>query len=219
MAYEKLRDTPCWTDIRSKMEAGIAAEKVAAWAMESECYGDSMKTATLVRTLYRWKKSELPVTPEEFEASRSAEDDRPRVKVWERVEKMRRGLDELEELEKLYRLQQRRVEMGMQVEERINFPNKEVRRDVETAATILRRMVDLKLRTGVYKEAPSELHLSGHFTKEVTERVKKMAPAKRKALSAVARSLLSELTAPDRDEKATAQAAETVIEEPEFEGE
>jgi len=194
MAFEKLRASPCFKEAHDKLEAGIAAEKVAAWAQdERNCY-DGIKRDSLVRALYRYKKSEVPVTAAQIVASADPHTGKPALTVWNRIQGMERGLNELEELEKLYILQLTRINRGVTIEETINFTNKDVRRDVELAKDILTTMTELKMKLGVYKQADHNLNITASVQSTHHQVIESLDPSSRKQLGGVARTLLEQLT-------------------------
>lgn len=194
MAFEKLKASPCFKDVHDRLEAGIAAEKVADWAQEErKCY-DGIKRDSLVRALYRYKKSEVPVTAAQIVASADPQTGKPSLNVWARIQGMQRGLNELEEIEKLYVLQLQRINRAVTVEETINFNNRETRRDMELAVVMMEKLADLKMRLGIYKEADQTLNINAKMTSTHHQVIESLDPDARKQLGGVARTLLEHLT-------------------------
>lgn len=192
MAHDKLKASPCFKEVHDKLEAGIAVEKVAAWAQdEGGCY-KGIKLDSLVRAMYRYKKDAIPLTAQQIVAS-ADQNGKPSLNVWGRIQGMQRGLNEMEELEKLYLLQLGRIHRGVTIEETINFLDRNVRREVELATEILGKMVDLKLRLGIYKEAAKDFNINAQVKTTHTEALEKMDPAARQQLGGVARNLIEAL--------------------------
>lgn len=148
--FPKLFGLRCWTLAQEKIKAGVALEEVARWIQEDMLeYGDS-KRESLTRALYRFK-SELPETDIVREKP---------TYVDEAVEKMRRGINELDELEKLYLLQLKRISLDASTEERINKLFKTTNREIELAQMILVRRMELKQKMGLVETVPQAIDVT-----------------------------------------------------------
>lgn len=142
--FPKLFGLRCWEMAQEKIKAGVALEEVARWIQEDMLeYGDS-KRESLSRQLYRFK-SELP----ESEIVR----EKPTY-VDEATSKMRRGINELEELEKLYLLQLKRISLDASTEERINKLFKTTNREIELAQSLLVKRLEMKQKMGLVDTIP-----------------------------------------------------------------
>ena len=60
MAHDKLRQSPCFKEMHDRLESGTAPEKVADWAQTSGGCFQGQKRDTLIRALYRYKKTMVP---------------------------------------------------------------------------------------------------------------------------------------------------------------
>lgn len=208
MAYEKLTESPCWEEVRARLKAGVVPRDIAAWAHSEGCLMD-MKIENISRTLYRYKRKMLPLTGNMIAASTN-KDGKPDLYIWKRIEEAKRGLNELEELEKLYLLQLTRIDQAVKVEEKIQFLDKGTRREMEVAHTILEKMADLKFKLGIYNEAPKQLNINATSTH--TSVVESIPPEKREVLAGAARSVLQALLNPGSAQ--TPAEAQKVAEEP-----
>jgi hypothetical protein len=80
------------------------------------------------------------------------------------------GLDELNELERLYRLQMKRVEIDVGNEEKINklFPT--TGREIFVAMKLLKQSADLKMDLGLLKRQLGEVSVVGENAAEISSR-------------------------------------------------
>lgn len=188
MAHDKLKSLKCFPQVHDKICAGVACETVAEW-IQGDCgeYTDA-KIGSVIRALYRYKE-DLPATalaiPEPLH-------------VHKKIEKLRRGVNELSELEKLYLLQIARISKAVEVEDKINFLNKDVRKEMELAKELLVEMANLKVETGLYERQGHKftLGVEGEVNHNHRQVLEEMDPDKRRKLGVVAQELLKRLTAP-----------------------
>lgn len=152
-AFKDLRAMPCYKEMSEKIKADIAVEDVAKWLQEDMFQQLDIKRESLVRKLYRYKAS-LP--PAEIVKE-------PPLYVQKAVEKLKRGVNELEEMEKLYLLQLKRISMDAETEERINKLFSTTSNEIRLAVDILNRMVETKMELGIMDKAPERLDVSGSF--------------------------------------------------------
>lgn len=178
-AFAKLKQSPSYQEVHDKICAGVAIERIAEWLQEEKGEFTNIKRPSLVRQLYRYKES-IPAT-------KLADAGLP-SHLWKKIEGMKRGVNELEELEKLYLLQLQRIALGVDTEEKIKFLNKAIRKELELAADLLGRMAELKMKLGLYDEAPTKFHLTGEFTHR--EALEKLDPDQRRKLGEATQPLL-----------------------------
>lgn len=148
--FPKLFGLRCWDMAQEKIKAGVALEEVARWIQEDMLEYSDSKRESLTRQLYRFK-SELP----ESEIVR----EKPTY-VDEAVEKMRRGINELDELEKLYLLQLKRISLDASTEDRINKLFKTTNREIELAQNILVRRLEMKQKMGLVDTIPQSFDVT-----------------------------------------------------------
>jgi hypothetical protein len=103
--------------------------------------------------LYRYKSS-LP--PAEIVKE-------PPVYVQKAIEKMTRGVNEIEELEKLYLLQLRRISIDADTESKINKLFSSTGGEIKIAADLLNSMMEKKMELGILSKAPEQLEVTGNF--------------------------------------------------------
>lgn len=193
MAFEKLRQAPCFQQVHDRLEAGIPVEKVAAWAQEDAKCLLQTKRASLIRVLYRYKSQMTPTVA--AVVGSATQGGKVSLKMWDRIQDMERGINEVEELEKLYLLQLKRIGLGNDTEIKINFMDKNVRREVQLAAELLEKSVDMKMRLGILKDFGKTVNVNHNVTstKPLTEGMDQEQKAK---VSEAARAVLAHLLTP-----------------------
>ena len=69
------------------------------------------------------------------------------------IEKLKRGVNEIEELEHLYLFQLKRISIDAETEEKINKLFSGTAREIQLAADLLTRMLDKKMELGPHRQA------------------------------------------------------------------
>jgi hypothetical protein len=148
--FPKLFGLRCWDMAQDKIKAGIALEEVGRWIQDDMLEYRDSKRESLVRALYRFK-SELP--PEEIVTDE-------RLHLDEKIEKAKRNVSELEELEKLYLLQLHRIDMDVRTEDKINKLFKSTSNEIKLAQDLLVKRMELKMKMGIVSTAPTEYNVN-----------------------------------------------------------
>jgi len=151
--FEKLKSLPCFNELDMRIKAGISIDEVARWLQEDMFQMTDIQFDSLKRQLYRYKSS-LP--PAEL---MNAVEDQPFVR--KAVEKMKRGVNEIEELERLYLFQLQRISRDAETEAKINKLFKGTNKEIELATNMLEKIVRLKMELGVVDKAPDQLNIGG----------------------------------------------------------
>ena len=152
-AFKDLKAMPCFDEFDKKVKAGIALEEIGRWLQEDMFQQMDIKLESLVRKLYRYKSS-LP--PAEIVKE-------PPVYVQKAIEKMARGVNEIEELEKLYLLQLKRISIDAETESKINKLFSSTGGEIKIAADLLNSMLQKKMELGIMRKAPEQLEVTGSF--------------------------------------------------------
>lgn len=152
-AFKDLKAMPCFDEFDKKVKAGIALEEIGRWLQEDMFQQMDIKRESLVRKLYRYKSS-LP--PAEIVKE-------PPIYVQKAIEKMTRGVNEIEELEKLYLLQLRRISIDADTESKINKLFSSTGGEIKIAADLLNSMMEKKMELGILSKAPEQLEVTGNF--------------------------------------------------------
>lgn len=137
--HERLRSLPCIEEIEDRLAAGYPLPEVAKWLQEEKCECTDMSRKSLTTTLWRFKQDMPPLeiaTPIPETA----------IKAREAVLE---GIDELDELEALYRIQKGRVSRYANLEKAAPMPWASLNKDIMLAATILVRRHEIKMDLGM----------------------------------------------------------------------
>lgn len=149
--FMKLKELPYFDELKKKIVAGIAVEEVARWIQEDMLGYLDVRRDSLSRQLYRFKAS-LP--PAELVRE-------PPMYIRKRIEKLKHGVNEVEELEKLYLLQLTRLNIDVQTEEKINKLFAGTGREIQLAAELLTKMIEKKMALGILAKTPQRFEFSG----------------------------------------------------------
>ena len=117
----------------------IAVEELAKWIQEDRMQMTDIKRDSLVRQLYRYKAAIPPGEIAEVEPMFFAKS----------IEKLKRGVNEIEELEKLYLFQLRRISMDGATEEKINKLFSGMNKEIQLAADLLNKLIEKKMELGI----------------------------------------------------------------------
>lgn len=152
-AFKDLKAMPCFKTFDEKIKAGIAVEEIARWLQDDMLQQTGIQRDSLVRKLYRYKASLPP-------ASLVHE---PPVYIQKAIEKMKRGVNEIEELEKLYLMQLRRISIDAETESKINKLFSGTGNEIRIAADLLNTMLNRKMELGIMTKAPEQFEVSGNL--------------------------------------------------------
>lgn len=148
--FPKLFGLRCWDMAQDKIKAGIAIEEVARWMQDDMMEYRDSKRESLIRNLYRFKGE---LDPEEIVTNEPNYLD-------EITEKMKRGVNEIDELEKLYLLQLKRIGIDAATEGKINKLFKTTNNEINLAQQLLVKRVELKAKLGLIDVAPTEFNVN-----------------------------------------------------------
>ena len=138
--FFKLRSLDCIEDINLRINSGDTMPNIAKWMQnELKIYTD-VGYKSLVVILSKYRNDYLPP----MEIAQNA----VLTKHSEAIERVQKGLDEIEEIEWLYQLQKDRIEIGTKFEKKLGFLNKNLNVDVALALQILRRKHEIKMDLG-----------------------------------------------------------------------
>lgn len=153
--FSKLKSLPYFDEIDRRIRAGFAVEEVAEWMQEDLNLRTEIKRESLVRQLYRYKKDIPP--------AKLLTDKEP-LYVRKAVEKMGRGIDELEEMKKLYLYQLKRISIDGSTEEKINKLFGSQSKEIKLAYDMLQQMMQKKMELGILSKAPEKVDVTGTMT-------------------------------------------------------
>lgn len=139
-SFAKLRSMECFDEVHQKIIDGWKIAEIARWMQEEKEEYTDVTRDSLTLILQNYRKS-LP--PGELVSKRIPD------AIHKAAEQLAEGMDELQELEKLYRFQMQRVQMGHAKEKLINLPIPSMTQEVRVAAEILGRYAELKMDLGI----------------------------------------------------------------------
>lgn len=149
--YEKLRSLKCYEEVHKRICGGWPASELARF-IQDERHELQSSSKTSLEHLLRDFRTTLPAGdlvakrfPEVFEEAKEA---------------IEYGLDELAELEELYRLQMHRVGIDFKTETKINKLLPSMTSEIREARQILESIAELKLDLGIHQRAPEEHHVN-----------------------------------------------------------
>lgn len=151
--FKRLKDLECFPEVEAKIKAGVSPDEVARWLQEDMFQLGDIQRESVKRQLYRYKASLPPsellkATPEPMWVTKA-------------IEKMKRGINELEELEKLYLLQLQRISRDAETEAKINKLFKGTNKEIQLATDLLEMMLKLKMELGILDKQPSKMLIDG----------------------------------------------------------
>lgn len=149
--HKRLRELRCFPEVERKIKADIAPEEVARWIQEDMLECLDVQRSSLVRALYRFK-ADLP--PAEIVKE-------PPLYIRKAIEKLKRGVNEIEELEHLYLFQLKRISQDAETESKIGKLFSGTKDEIRLAVDILTKMVDLKMELGIVDRSPMNINVSG----------------------------------------------------------
>ena len=151
--FERLRGLRCFEEIHERVKQGWPTTELARWIQEDrEEYQDVSRSA-LVSVLTNYRGS---IPPGELVEKRL-----PKAFV-EAKEKIESGLDELVELEELYRLQMERVKIDFEKEKLIDKLLPTMTNEIKEARALLEAMFGLKAELGIITRSPQEHNVNIH---------------------------------------------------------
>ena len=143
--FEKLRAMRCFDLVYERIRQGWPMTEVARYIQEDRQEYTDVSSAALIAILGDFRKT---IPPGELVAKRM-----PDVMV-EAKERIEEALDEVEELEKLYRMQMDRVSMEVATEKKINKLLPSMNSEIKEARQILESIATLKMEMGIKTRAP-----------------------------------------------------------------
>lgn len=157
-----LRSCQCFEEVDRRVRLGWGSPELAKFIRDEngECTGVS--EAYVRRLVDKHRKSlppaELSLTSTNTKVVRNAS------------RKLSNGLNELTELERIYNIQMRRIDIGFQNEQAMNLLIPSTGREVFYAMKILKQSADLKASLGLTKKHLGTVEVTGHRAAEIGDR-------------------------------------------------
>lgn len=140
--FNKLRALACFPEVHDRICKGWPLSQVATY-IQDDCgeYTDA-EQVTLVKVLQRYRDSLPPGERAKYVLPKAHR---------EAVEEVQEDIDEIRELIKLYRRQEKRLDIDGKVEENIGKLLPTMTQEVRATAEILNRIAQLKMDMGVHE--------------------------------------------------------------------
>jgi hypothetical protein len=157
----RLRGSKCFQEVDRRLRLGWSTSDIVRMIQEE--YGELKDLSTgYVRKMVDEYRSSLP--PTELALSSNS-----RV-VRSATKRLAEGLDELAELEKLYEIQFKRIQIDFENEQKINKLLNGTGREVFVAMKLLRQSAELKMDLGLVKRQLGTMEVTGQLAAEIGER-------------------------------------------------
>ena len=137
--HKRFRNMNCYNEFHSRVMQGYALTEIASWLQEEMQECTDIAYDSLVTLITRYRKDLSPVEVKTHMT--------PEI-VKKAEEELAEGLDELNELQSLYKLQLERINMGHKFEKMTNVLNKMLGGEISRAGDLLMRHHNLKMDLG-----------------------------------------------------------------------
>lgn len=159
--FVKLRAMVCFPEVHDKLCKGWPLNQLATWIQEEQQEYTDVEHVSLVKVLQNYRdsipageRSKYALSKSHLAAIAQVEDD----------------IDEMREMIKLYRRQERRMEIDGKVEEQIGKLLPTMTQDVRVTLEILNRIAQLKMDLGVNERHLGTVDLEAQMLAGVEER-------------------------------------------------
>jgi hypothetical protein len=167
--FQKLRALRCFQEVHQKLVDGWGLTELAKWIQRDRREYTDVKRITLVHLLKDYRNSLPPGTLIE----------RRMPSVFHKAAKrVKKGLDEVKELEDLVKFQKRRIRIDGGTEKKINKLLPTMTQEVRTLRECLQTLADVKMDLGLSKRHLGELNLDATLLADVVGRYGNPAVAK-----------------------------------------
>lgn len=158
--FQKLRALKCYQEVYDRICAGWPLAQVARFIQEERKEYTTISRHGLEQQLVEFRK-QMP--PGDLVQKRFPE-------VYDEAkEKLKKQVDELEELEELYRIQMRRVEIDFNTEKNIGKLLPSMTGEIREARQILESLANLKMEMGVLGRAARGVDVNVEVEATLTE--------------------------------------------------
>lgn len=151
--FANLKNLECFPELDVKVKAGISIDEIARWLQDDLYQMTDIQLDSLKRQLTRYKASLPPA-----ELLKATEEP---LFIREAIQKMKRGINEIDELEKLYLFQLQRISRDAETERKINKLFKGTNKEIELATSLLEKSLKLKMELGLLNKSPNRLEVGG----------------------------------------------------------
>lgn len=157
-----LKDCRCFEEVERRLRMGWSSKELANFIQKEEGELANLSERYVRKMIDEHRKSippaELALTTQNTNVAMQAN------------KRLSNGLNELEELESLYKKQKRRIEIEMKNEENINKLLPQTGREIFYAMKILKQSADLKMDLGIAKRQLGEVAVTGAAAVQISAR-------------------------------------------------
>jgi len=149
--FKRIRSLKCFQEVCDRLRAGWVLSDVARYIQDDRKELTNMTQLTLVQRLSSFRKTMPPVElvskrfPDVFEKAKARVDS---------------SIDELGELEELYRIQKHRISLGHTAEKEQNKLAHSMTSEIREARNILESLANLKMDMGFLRRVPKGVEVN-----------------------------------------------------------
>lgn len=214
----RVRKLLCFKEVYDRILEGWPLSEVARFIQDIKKEATDLTRAGLVATLQDFRQT---IPPAELIKKRIS------PAYTDAVKEVEEGVDELKELEKLYKLQMRRIDIDVQNEKNIKKLLPSTGQEVRIAREILSTYADLKMDLGLSKRHLGQMDIDARLMADVAVRYNKPEvqgvlndpQSRKKVLSLVERLMSKSASSLVQEVQASQQVidveAEEIVTEPE----
>jgi hypothetical protein len=158
----RLGDLECFSEIDRRLRLGWTTPALTK-AIQQEFGEWTDLSATYIKKLIDTYRGTIPAAELSMVSANS-------LVARNATRKLADGISELDELEKLYKLQEERIQIDFQNEKKLGKLFATTGREVFVAMKILRQSAELKMDLGLVKRQLGTMEVTGQVAAEVTER-------------------------------------------------
>jgi len=157
-----LKDCRCFEEVERRLRLGWTGKEIVKFIQEEQEELTDLSPKYVKKMVDEYRQSippgELALTSQNHQIVRHAN------------RRMANGLNELDELEKLYKKQYRRIKIDFGNEKRINKLLPNTGREIYYAMRILKESADLKMELGIAKRQLGEVSVTGEGAVQISNR-------------------------------------------------
>lgn len=161
-AFAPLRSLKCFPQIRAALLGHQSISELARWIQEDKKEYTNITRQSLITILTAFRKQMPPL-----EVVRASLPEEPPTKVKNALDALCEGMDELKEMERLYRLQMQRVETDYGTEMRIGKLFTNMGQEVRISREILASYAELKMDLGLTKRHIGQVDVDAKVVADV----------------------------------------------------
>lgn len=159
---KKLQDCRCLAEVERRLRLGWSSQKIAEY-IQNEAGELVDLSHSYVRKMVDTYRQSIP--PAELALTAQNHGSRQRAN-----RRTAEGMEELGELEKLYQLQMKRIQIDVENEEKINKLLPTTGREIFYAMKILKQSSDLKMDLGLVTRQIGEVAVTGSAAAQISDR-------------------------------------------------